>query len=483
MSKMKKLLITGISYALVAALAIGGTIAYLQSEDSDVNVMTLGNVQIEQLEYERVVNADGSYEMVTSPKYGEGYKVQPFTQAKPLYPAVGTVTGYGTPVYWDQLGANATGGQQTLAGLKNVQDKFVLVENTGKTDAYVRTIVAVEMGSIPVADLENVVMLSDGANQETNQPWRCVKVGAVEIDGNNYYVYEYIYTGFAGNRHAGGILPAGEISYSNLAQVYMRPEATNEDCEAIDGNGNGTYDILVMSQAVQTAGFENAEIALDTAFGDANAVNVAAWFGGQTIPALREGVLYTVDGDTATVAPASSDVLYRGVASEGAAGAANIVVSEGITRLDNRALCKDTNLKSVTLPDSLTYIDEGVFQQSGFVEIEVPENVTYIGKTAFGACPDLEKIVIKAKNVTFANYVGRDSGKLKEVYIYSDTVTFESGSMYFTNKQTGDASGITFYVSNQAVADALFNASAASRSYGMLIKSIDGATEYYNTLK
>ena len=45
-------------------------------------------------------------------------------------------------------------------------------------------------------------------------------------------------------------------------------EATNEDCEAIDGNGNGKLDIIVLSQAVQAAGFENAQIALDTAFGD-----------------------------------------------------------------------------------------------------------------------------------------------------------------------------------------------------------------------
>lgn len=42
MSKMKKVLLMCTAYALVAALATGGTIAYLTSEDSDVNVMTLG---------------------------------------------------------------------------------------------------------------------------------------------------------------------------------------------------------------------------------------------------------------------------------------------------------------------------------------------------------------------------------------------------------------------------------------------------------
>lgn len=41
MPKLKKVLLMCTAYVLVAALAIGGTIAYLTSTDSDVNVMTL----------------------------------------------------------------------------------------------------------------------------------------------------------------------------------------------------------------------------------------------------------------------------------------------------------------------------------------------------------------------------------------------------------------------------------------------------------
>ena len=86
--KLKNILLSGLSLVLVAALAIGGTVAYLQDEDSDVNVMTLGNVKIEQHEYERATNTNGSYETkeidgVTS------YVLKDFTQGKPLYPIVG----------------------------------------------------------------------------------------------------------------------------------------------------------------------------------------------------------------------------------------------------------------------------------------------------------------------------------------------------------------------------------------------------------
>ena len=55
--------------------------------------------------------------------------------------------------------------------------------------------------------------------------------------------------------------------------------------------------------------------------------------------------------------------------------------------------------------------------------------------------------------------------------------------MYFTNKENADASGITFYVKDQAMADNLYAALSTSSSYGLLIKSLDGNTDFYNTLK
>ncbi|MBR2717847.1 MAG: hypothetical protein IKB78_00925 [Clostridia bacterium] len=265
----KTTLLMVLSMILAVALGVGSTMAYLQDTDEDVNVMTLGNVDIEQHEFERVQNEDGTYEMVTSEKYGEGYKLQEFTQGKPLYPAVGEVTGYGTGVYFDQLGEGASGGHKVLDGLNNVQDKFVLVENTGKSDAYVRTIIAYEMGDLSFAEWDYLFMNNFG------DFWTHTDVGEAVIDGGKYFLIEYLYNG-SETRHLGGVLPAGEWTYNNLAQVYLKPEATNETMEAIDGNKNGTYDILVVSQAVQTMGFADAETALDTAFGEIS-VNSHPW--------------------------------------------------------------------------------------------------------------------------------------------------------------------------------------------------------------
>ncbi len=275
--KLKNVLLLGLSFVLVAVLAIGGTVAYLTNTDDDVNVMTFGNVSIAQHEYERIQNADGSYEMVTSAKYGEGYKLQKFTQAKPLYPATGAITGWGGIVPFDQI-KGASGSQAVFAGLNNVQDKFVLVENTGKSDAYVRTLIALEYGS----NTKDIIGISTG------DFWTWNGIGIVEIDSNNYYLFEAVYKG-SNSLHIGGVLPAGEYTYNSLGQIYLKNEATNEDCDALDGNDNGTYDILVLSQAVQTEGFDNAQTALNTAFGEINAVNAAEWFDSMIIPAYATG--------------------------------------------------------------------------------------------------------------------------------------------------------------------------------------------------
>jgi len=286
--KLKNILLSGLSLVLVAALAIGGTVAYLQDDDSDVNVMTLGNVSIAQHEYERVVDANGNYATDTINSQ-TSYVLKDFTQGKPLLPATeldanGNPYNYGagdydtTRVKMSQVDSH---GSMDVFVSKNAQDKFVTVENTGKTDAYVRTIIAFETGS--VANFNDVIMTSSFMTAQG--VWKVTDIGVVEIDGNNYYVSEYIYEGAKdlGGVHEKGVLPAGDTTYPSLAQVYMKATATNEDVEKIDGNKNGTYDILVVSQAVQVAGFADAETALNAGFGDITTTN-HPWADGVNVP-------------------------------------------------------------------------------------------------------------------------------------------------------------------------------------------------------
>jgi len=261
---------------------VGGTMAFFTDTDSAKNTMTLGSVKIEQKEYEREKNDDGSYKTGTVDNL-TSYMLKEFTQDKPLFPIVGdpnepgdSSNGYAY-AGWDPITVRFSqkgsyGGMQVFAG-KNAQDKFVTVTNTGKSPAYVRTLVAIEIGE---GD-PNLIMTS------RHSTWTDASDVIATIDGKKYIVNEFVYAGGELSdgswRHEKGILPANDTTYPSLCQIYLKSKTTNEDIIAIDGEqGDGKLNILVLSQACQVEGFENAQTALDTAFGDVTADNAAEWF-------------------------------------------------------------------------------------------------------------------------------------------------------------------------------------------------------------
>ncbi len=314
MSKLKKVLLMCTAYVLVAALAIGGTIAYLTSEDSDVNVMTMGNVKIEQIEQQ----------------YDENGNLVDFEQDKPLYPYVGTLGWKNTE--------NANGAYRQFT-MNNVVDKYVSVKNTGKSDAYVRTLIALEMGDFTYEEFNKIgisINSENGSEFKFPGAWNVVNDFVEEIDGYKYNVMEFV--------HSAPVKP-GETTVPSLLQVYLSKDATNEDVAKLDGNGNGKYDILVLSQATQTAGFENANSAfqrenksyaaaknaLDTSFGVPEATNAETgevycveWFTG-AINNYEASLIDTWDGTADTSWYNDTDTEFTLTTAEQLAGLADLV--------------------------------------------------------------------------------------------------------------------------------------------------------------
>jgi len=258
---MKKKLLMVLSLAMVAVIAITGTMAYLTSTDDDVNVMTVGNVKIDQIEKERVTQTNSGTD-----------ELKDFSQDKPLYPAVGEIKwaeGTAGRVYQQW----STGGSSALfdANLKNVVDKMVFVENTGISDAYVRTVFAFEAGTMTAEQINNKLI---HWNRNTDH-WSWTDFSddmTIEVDGVKYFVRTATYTGNAGTNkdvHTNGVLPAGETTRPSLLQLFLDKEATNELCASFGEE----YDILVVSQAVQAAGFADATTALNEAFGNISVSN------------------------------------------------------------------------------------------------------------------------------------------------------------------------------------------------------------------
>ncbi|MBE6145496.1 MAG: hypothetical protein E7171_02630 [Firmicutes bacterium] len=268
---MKKKVLLALSAVLVIVLAVGASFAYQTSSTNGVNVMTFGDVEIAQHEYERATDENGKWYTLTDKDGKEvvdqyGYKpdkLQPFTQNKTIAPAFYVK---GTEVYDDRVGANGDEHQQSWKevgapgsnqlfddSVKNVIDKFVFVENTGNNPVFYRTIIAIECpkGFEEDGEKDYIHLL---INKNSRFDWE--DVGYYEIDETRYLVK------VATHNEA---LPAGEVSRPSLLQVFLDPKATNEDVALFEGS----LDVLVFSQATQVFDDEvTADMALNAAFGE-----------------------------------------------------------------------------------------------------------------------------------------------------------------------------------------------------------------------
>ena len=227
---MKKILALILAMCLLCITAVGTTLTYFTDTDADVNTMTVGKVDITQNETDRTGTALD-------------------TASLKLYPVTADPD---------------TDGLVPIAN--NGVDKFVnvtLAEDSG--DAYVRTIFAFELkadGTSPVGNelqliTDSVIMMTD------------VKF---EKGGVKYVIGVCAYDA--------PLTQTNKTSAYSLKQVYLKKDVGNEFSDAV----GGSYEILVISQAVQTQGFTAegsktvAQTALDKAFGEINAANAAKWF-------------------------------------------------------------------------------------------------------------------------------------------------------------------------------------------------------------
>lgn len=273
MTKAKKRIMMAASYVAVAALAIGGTFAYLTSDPAPVsNVFTSGDVEIVQHEYQRpdgvAYNAGESgkgngIEFGTLEKFEQGKVLMP---AVPVKDAVNPYTAEASDLFfWGDYVSSGTAGNGLWNDNKisNVMDKFVFVENTGNAPAYYRTIIAFEcpegMEYSEGSDKEFMM----NTNGSSSFIWE--NNGYAVIDDVRYLVMTATY-----NKELG----AGVKSIPSLLQVLMTEHVTSEDMELI----GDTYEILVKSQAVQADSNLTANEMLDDAFGEVNAANAAIWF-------------------------------------------------------------------------------------------------------------------------------------------------------------------------------------------------------------
>lgn len=242
---MKKKFISLCLVAVFAATAaVGGTLAYFTDTDSATNTFTVGGVKIDLHEDNKEGKVDEEYQ-----KWLEDQVLMP--------------------------GDNKT----------NTVAKVVTVENTGKSDSYVRVHIAIPTVLDDGADTfdasSNLLHFNSYEDSYVSGKWNWGKkvtegrtnfVGSGDtwnfytttIDNIFYNVYVVTYE---------TALAPEATTVSAMHQVYLYKDVTNADIDKANKTLNGNWKILVFSEGCQTEGFTDAFDALNTSFGVPSSTN------------------------------------------------------------------------------------------------------------------------------------------------------------------------------------------------------------------
>lgn len=249
----KKLTLVVTCVVLVAAMVIGGTLAYFTDTDDATNTFAVGNVKIELIEQQRGENG-----------------LVPFEQNKKLYPIVGSAQGEK-----DALG---------MPTAKNYVDKMVTIENTGSEKAYIRAYFA-----IPSALDDGYETFNAGMNVLHFNFGNKVVNGAISstegvewiwTHGNKWNYFETtLNDGIKYNVYYADYyqaVDAGATTEQLVQGVYLDKTFDIKDgkCYAFDkevtlddGWNWNSVSCPVFAIACQAEGFDNATAAMEAAFG------------------------------------------------------------------------------------------------------------------------------------------------------------------------------------------------------------------------
>ena len=96
-------------------------------------------------------------------------------------------------------------------------------------------------------------------------------------------------------------------------------------------------------------------------------------------------------------------------------GESNLVIPEGVTRIDDYALTGCSNIKTVSLPSTLSYIGYYAFQNcTGLTTVTIPGSMKYVNRGAFNGCTALKEVKFNSGvSIIGTDSEGKFSGQVK----------------------------------------------------------------------
>ena len=155
-------------------------------------------------------------------------------------------------------------------------------------------------------------------------------------------------------------------------------------------SGNWTYDLKEDGTAILRLSTITPSLAVNGTF---------------TLPTTVDGHKVTEVGDFFA---AGNSPLHQ------AGSFLRLVVPEGYTRLGMCAFC-DFSLESVSLPSTLTYIDSNCFRQTGLKTVDLPASLSEMSAGVFEGCNALENITVRNADLELIPFGAKESPVLATI--------------------------------------------------------------------
>ena len=177
---------------------------------------------------------------------------------------------------------------------------------------------------------------------------------------------------------------------------------------ATDGNNVATVELTIVK-----------EVLVYIEYGAMEELSCEGAFGGTDVEFVKEKSTFSASDEKGKWAFKGSIKRVESSAFNGKKSLRSIILPEGITFIDGSAF-SNSGLEAITLPESLTGIGQSVFLGTQLKEITIPANVGLLGTSAFegsdaGPMP-LEKVIFNgSKIMEIEPYTFKNCVNLKEI--------------------------------------------------------------------
>ena len=105
-------------------------------------------------------------------------------------------------------------------------------------------------------------------------------------------------------------------------------------------------------------------------------------------------------------------------------------VPSGIRSIGNEAFYKHKELHQIKLPDTLVYIGDAAFAESGLTSVKIPNSVVSIGSNAFSGCEALETVSLPSNLAQIERYTFSECSSLKDIHFPKTLISIGEGAFY-----------------------------------------------------